>query len=74
MYVLASHYATGAGQVLLDRAIGTRDAHLWVATDNARATSFYRKNGFTPDGGVATAELAGVRVGTRRLSRGGAPR
>lgn len=69
MYVIASHHGTGAGQALLDRVLGARDAYLWVAAENARATSFYRKNGFTPDGTVGVAELAGNPVATRRLAR-----
>ncbi len=38
IYVLASHHGTGAGQSLLDAAIGDAAACLWVADDNpARA-------------------------------------
>ena len=46
IYVLAKAYGSGAGQALLDAAIGNRSACLWVAADNPRALSFYRRNGF----------------------------
>jgi GNAT superfamily N-acetyltransferase len=50
IYLRAAHHGTGAGQQLLDAAIGDRPAFLWVAEDNPRAHSFYRRNGFRPDG------------------------
>ena len=46
IYVLAKAYGSGAGQALLDAAIGNRSACLWVAAENPRAISFYRRNGF----------------------------
>ncbi|HMH59655.1 MAG TPA: GNAT family N-acetyltransferase [Galbitalea sp.] len=46
IYVLAKAYGSGAGQALLDSAIGDRSACLWVAAENPRALSFYRRNGF----------------------------
>jgi ribosomal protein S18 acetylase RimI-like enzyme len=50
IYVLASHHGAGVGQRLLDAAIGSVPASLWVAKDNPRAQAFYRRNGFEPDG------------------------
>jgi ribosomal protein S18 acetylase RimI-like enzyme len=50
LYVLSSYYGHGAGQALLDQALGERPAQLWVAKDNGRARRFYEKNGFTTDG------------------------
>lgn len=51
LYVLATHYGSGAGQALLDAAIGPDEpAVLWVADPNPRAQAFYRKHGFIPDG------------------------
>lgn len=50
IYLLAVHHGTGTAQRLLDAAIGDRPAFLWVAEDNPRAHSFYRRNGFRPDG------------------------
>src|SRR5215212_7836651 len=44
------HWGTGVGQRLLDMSVGERDAFLWVFRDNARARSFYLRNGFRPDG------------------------
>jgi ribosomal protein S18 acetylase RimI-like enzyme len=46
IYLLAKAYGSGAGQALLDAAIGNRSACLWVAAENPRAISFYRRNRF----------------------------
>jgi len=40
----------GLGALLLDAAIGSRAASLWVAAANSRAIGFYRRFGFAPDG------------------------
>ena len=69
IYVLASHYGTGAGQLLLEAAVGGNGAYLWMADDNPRALSFYRRNGFGPDGTCSTAELAGITLRIIRLVR-----
>lgn len=50
IYVLSTHYGSGAGQALLDAALEDAPAMLWVAKANPRATAFYRRNGFTFDG------------------------
>lgn len=50
LYVAAEHHGTGAGQALLDAALGGGPAMLWVAKDNPRAVAFYRRNGFAFDG------------------------
>lgn len=50
LYVLAAHHGTGAGQALLDSAIGDAPASLWVAESNPRARRFYARNGFARDG------------------------
>ncbi|MET1156194.1 GNAT family N-acetyltransferase [Arthrobacter sp.] len=50
LYVLASAHGTGLGLRLLDAAIGSKQALLWVLEDNPRARAFYRKHGFAPDG------------------------
>ncbi len=52
IYVLAEHHGSGAGQALLDAAIGPAPAFLWVADGNPRAEAFYRRNGFERDGTV----------------------
>lgn len=50
IYVSAAHYGTGAGQALLDEALGSGPAMLWVAKENPRAVAFYLRNGFGFDG------------------------
>ena len=52
--VLAAHHGSGIGQALLDGTIGDAPATLWMAKDNPRALSFYRRNGVTPDGATRT--------------------
>lgn len=69
IYVLASHYGSGAGQMLLDAAVGGAGAYLWIAEDNPRAFAFYRRNGFVPDGATAAHELAGTPVRILRMVR-----
>lgn len=50
LYLLASHQGLGLGRRLLEAALGTSAASLWVAADNVRAIGFYRHFGFEPDG------------------------
>lgn len=50
IYVSAAHHGSGAGQALLDEALGAGPAMLWVAKQNPRATAFYLRNGFAFDG------------------------
>ena len=50
LYLLARAQGGGAGQALLDEALGGRPAVLWVLEDNPRARAFYARNGFRPDG------------------------
>ena len=50
LYTLARIHGKGVGDRLLDAVIGTRAVALWVADPNPRATCFYRKHGFVPDG------------------------
>lgn len=69
IYVLASHYGSGAGQLLLEAAVGREPAYLWIAEDNPRAFAFYVRNGFVPDDTRATATLAGVPVRIMRMVR-----
>ncbi|XAS63458.1 GNAT family N-acetyltransferase [Pseudarthrobacter sp. So.54] len=69
IYVLASHYGSGAGQLLLDAAVGDGGAYLWIAQDNPRAFAFYRRNGFALDGSTAEHELAGTPVPIQRMVR-----
>ncbi|GAA3906358.1 GNAT family N-acetyltransferase [Microbacterium invictum] len=69
IYVLATHYGSGAGTALLDAAIGAEPASLWVLEDNPRARAFYAKHGFAPDG-TAKEDLAwGAPIHEVRLTR-----
>lgn len=50
IYVLAEAHGSGAGQALLDAALGGAAASVWVLEQNLRARSFYARNRFMPDG------------------------
>ncbi|MFE6646517.1 GNAT family N-acetyltransferase [Nocardioides sp. NPDC057772] len=50
LYVRAERYGTGLGHRLLEKAIGSSPAHLWVLDGNQRATAFYERQGFRFDG------------------------
>ncbi|UOE43537.1 GNAT family N-acetyltransferase [Agromyces larvae] len=50
LYLLEEFHGTGAGQALLDAALGDRPAYLWALDVNPRAHAFYRRNGFELDG------------------------
>jgi ribosomal protein S18 acetylase RimI-like enzyme len=69
IYVLASQYGSGAGQLLLDAAVGSGGAYLWIAENNPRAFAFYTRNGFVPDGATGSHELAGTPVRIFRMVR-----
>ncbi|WP_146359411.1 GNAT family N-acetyltransferase [Arthrobacter yangruifuii] len=62
IYVLAEAYGTGVGQALLEHAVDTDPAYVWVLEDNARAQAFYRRNGFAADG--TSKNLPAVWAGT----------
>jgi GNAT superfamily N-acetyltransferase len=55
-YLRRAWQGSGLGQQLLDRALGDVAASLWVAEDNPRAHAFYRRNGFRPDGALASLQ------------------
>lgn len=69
IYLLEAHKGTGAGQALLDAAIGDAPAFLWVAEDNPRARAFYARNGFRPDGATTLDDFAGEPISEVRLVR-----
>jgi ribosomal protein S18 acetylase RimI-like enzyme len=72
LYLLASHQGLGLGRRLLESALGTGAASLWVAADNARAIGFYRHFGFEPDGAAdVIPEWEDLRE--IRMVRGGEP-
>ncbi|WP_323960013.1 GNAT family N-acetyltransferase [Arthrobacter sp. JZ12] len=53
LYTLSSTHGTGLGQRLLDLAVGSSPAYLWILNENPRAERFYRRNGFQSDGTTA---------------------
>ncbi|WP_420367481.1 GNAT family N-acetyltransferase [Curtobacterium sp. L1-20] len=69
IYVLAAAYGSGAGQQLLDAAIGDEPAFLWMADNNPRAEAFYRRNRFERDGAEKTESFGGASVRVVRLTR-----
>jgi ribosomal protein S18 acetylase RimI-like enzyme len=69
IYVLAAHYGSGAGQALMDAAIGRGAASLWVLEDNPRARAFYARNGFRADGAAQDDDRWGEPVREVRLVR-----
>jgi len=50
LYLHHDHHGSGAGQALMDAALGDQPAFLWVAEQNPRAIAFYQRNGFEFDG------------------------
>jgi len=69
IYLLAAAHGSGAGQALLDAAIGNQAASLWMMAGNKRAERFYLKNGFVPDGVTRNEEIWGVTVNEIRMQR-----
>lgn len=65
LYVRSERYGTGLGHALLEAAIGSSAAYLWVLEGNQRATAFYERQGFRFDG-ETKAELVGIE---RRMVR-----
>ena len=69
IYVLREYYGTGAGRLLMDRALATLDQKkvaLWVLKGNGRAIRFYEKCGFRFDGKEKT-QLIGTPVTELRM-------
>jgi GNAT superfamily N-acetyltransferase len=50
LYTRRSTHGTGLGPRLLEVALGSRQAYLWILDGNPRADRFYRRHGFAPDG------------------------
>ncbi|WP_166875674.1 GNAT family N-acetyltransferase [Salinibacterium sp. ZJ450] len=69
IYLLKEYQGTGIGQRLFDAACADRPGYLWVAKDNPRAHSFYKRNGFTPDGAEHVEEFLGEKLLEVRLVR-----
>jgi ribosomal protein S18 acetylase RimI-like enzyme len=49
--VLRRAHGTGLADELMSRAVGARPAYLWVLEGNDRAIAFYRRHGFSDEGG-----------------------
>ena len=50
LYTMARAYGSGLGSAMLNAALGSSSAYLWVLEDNPRARAFYAKHGFRADG------------------------
>ncbi len=57
LYVRAEVYGDGVGHALLDAAIGSSPAYLWVLDGNARAIGFYERQGFGFDGATEQEDV-----------------
>lgn len=54
IYLLARAQGAGLGRRLIGELLGERPALVWVAELNTRATQFYARHGFRPDGARKT--------------------
>jgi GNAT superfamily N-acetyltransferase len=67
IYVEPSHWSTGTGRALIERAeaelrTAYTEATLWVLEDNPRARAFYERGGWAPDGKRKSEERWGIRA------------
>jgi GNAT superfamily N-acetyltransferase len=69
LYLLTEQHGSGAGQALLEAAIGDAPAFLFVAADNPRAARFYERNGFVADGVTENHPLVRTPVLALRMVR-----
>ncbi|MBC7441588.1 GNAT family N-acetyltransferase [Cryobacterium algoritolerans] len=69
IYLLDAYHGTGIGQQLFDAVIEDGPSFLWVAAENARAHSFYKRNGYAPDGHEQDQEVLGEELHEVRLVR-----
>jgi GNAT superfamily N-acetyltransferase len=60
LYIHRDWYGSGIARALLDHALGSSAAWLWVFEHNARARTFYAKQGFQPSGEVQIDPDTGV--------------
>jgi ribosomal protein S18 acetylase RimI-like enzyme len=58
--VLAAHHGSGVADQLIAAAVAGRPATLWVLLDNLRAHAFYRRHGFSVEGGSKIHEGSGA--------------
>jgi GNAT superfamily N-acetyltransferase len=57
LYVRASSYGIGLGHALLDAALRSSPAYLWVLDRNHRAIRFYERHGFVFDGATKPEDV-----------------
>jgi GNAT superfamily N-acetyltransferase len=69
IYLLDAHHGTGIGQQLFDAVVDAGPSSLWVAEDNPRAHSFYKRNGYAPDGHDQDQVVLGEQLHEVRLVR-----
>lgn len=69
VYLLEANHGSGIGQKLFEAAVDPGPSTLWVAADNPRAHSFYRRNGYAPDGHERVEEVLGEKLHEVRLVR-----
>ena len=75
LYVQPAAWGTGVGRDLHDAAVaalsalGLVRATLWVLERNARARTFYARQGWRPDGALRTEEWPGVTLTEVRYQR-----
>jgi ribosomal protein S18 acetylase RimI-like enzyme len=58
--VLAAHHGTGVADQLIVAVMAQRSTTLWVVRDNPRAHAFYRRHGFSVEGGTKVHESTGA--------------
>lgn len=72
IYVHPRSWSLGIGRLLIDaveeelRADGHDRAYLWVLEGNERASSFYERTGWAPDGGTKIERRPGLTLRERR--------
>ena len=69
IYLLDAYHGTGIGQQLFDAVVDDGPSSLWVAEMNPRAHSFYKRNGYAPDGHNQDQEVLGEQLHEVRLVR-----
>jgi GNAT superfamily N-acetyltransferase len=75
LHLLPELHGSGAGQALHDAVLaafagwGCTRAELWVVAGNARAQSFYRRNGWHDTGERHAHDIGGATVANERWAR-----
>ncbi|MEJ3404505.1 GNAT family N-acetyltransferase [Rathayibacter sp. YIM 133350] len=69
LHLLDAFHGRSLGQQLLEAAVGTEPAYLWVPDANEHAVQFYLRNGFAPDGVEHDEPFLGTTIHEIRLVR-----